>query len=316
MAAPKHEAKLVAIKRLKPYGRNPRRGNVEAIRESLRENGQYRPVVVRRGSWEVLAGNHTLKAAREEGWTELWATFVSCDDEQAKRIVLVDNRSNDLAGYDEEALVEMLRELPDLAGSGYDQAAVDELIASTTVLPDEPPPDDAPDPPDEPETKPGDLYALGEHRLLCGDATSTTDTERLMGGARAALMWTDPPYGVSYVGKTRDRLTILNDHKGAEALGAFLADAFAMADGALDDGAAIYIAHPAGALSVIFGVRFLEQGWHLHQTLVWVKDSMVLGHADYHYKHEPILFGYKPGGGAPWSRREGLVRRQLSGERA
>ena len=109
-------------------------------------------------------------------------------------------------------------------------------------------------------------------------------------------MWTDPPYGVDYVGKTKDALTIEGD--GARGLDALLVGAFAMADTALEAGAAIYIAHPAGALSVTFGVRFLEQGWKLRQTLVWLTDTMVLGHADYHYKHEPILFGYKPGAGA------------------
>lgn len=135
----------------------------------------------------------------------------------------------------------------------------------------------------------------GEHRLLCGDSTNADDVARVMAGERAVCMWTDPPYGVSYVGKTKNALTIQND--GAEGLDALLCDAFAASDTALDEGAAIYIAHPAGALSVTFGVRFLAQGWRLHETLVWVKDSMVLGYSDYHYKHEPILFGYKHGGG-------------------
>ena len=290
-----HEARLVPVDELKLYGRNPRRGDVEAIRESLRVNGQYRPLVVRRKTSEVLAGNHTLKAARAEGWSEVWATFVDVTAAQAKRIVLVDNRSNDLAGYDEQALVELIGDPPTLEGTGYDEEAVRELAASVAVVPDAEPSDEGPEPPEEPTTKPGDLYLLGEHRLLCGDATSADAIARLMDGELAHAVWTDPPYGVEYVGKTKEALEIQND--GAEGLDALLADAFSEMDTALRPGAAIYVAHPAGALSVTFGVRFLEQGWRLHQTLVWAKDAMVLGHSDYHYKHEPILYGYKDGGG-------------------
>ena len=292
--APDHDARLVSLADLTPYGRNPRRGDVGAIRESLQANGQYRPLVVRSSSNEVLAGNHTLEALRQEGWSEVWATFVDVDDDQAARIVLVDNRSNDLAGYDDEALLELIGELPTLEGTGYDEDAVRALVASV-VADGAPPPDSAPPAPAEPEAKPGDLYRLGAHRLLCGDATSADAIVGLMDGEPAHAVWTDPPYGVDYVGKTAEALEIQND--GAEGLDALLADAFAMVDTALRPGAAIYVAHPAGRLSVTFGTRFLGQGWRLHQTLVWAKDTMVLGHSDYHYKHEPILFGYKAGGG-------------------
>lgn len=108
-------------------------------------------------------------------------------------------------------------------------------------------------------------------------------------------MWTDPPYGVSYKGKTKDALTIDNDEK--EGLAELLAVAFGCANGVLDAGAPFYIAHPAGALSLVFGRAIQEVGWKIHQTLVWVKDSMVLGHADYHYKHEPIYYGWTSGPG-------------------
>lgn len=104
-------------------------------------------------------------------------------------------------------------------------------------------------------------------------------------------MWTDPPYGVSYVGGTDRHLTIRNDD--ADGLDLLLAGAFAAADQVLAPGAAIYVAHPAGALSLTFLQRFAAQGWRLHQTLVWVKNSLVLGRSDYHYRHEPVPFGYK-----------------------
>ena len=116
----------------------------------------------------------------------------------------------------------------------------------------------------------------------------------LMGCETAACLWTDPPYGVSYVGKTTDALTIANDD--AAGLGGLLRAAFTTAQSVLDPAASFYIAHPADPLSLTFLQIVQELGWKLRQTLVWVKDGFVLGHADYHYRHEPILFGYLPGG--------------------
>src|SRR5439155_10714389 len=116
---------------------------------------------------------------------------------------------------------------------------------------------------------------------------------------KARLLWTDPPYGVAYVGKTRAALRIRNDEEGG--LEALLAEAFAAIGAVLAPGAAIYIAHPAGPGQAVFLNAFLARGWVLRQGLVWVKDSMVLGHADYHYRHEPILYGHAPGTGR-WGR--------------
>ena len=283
-----------AVAELKPYGRNPRRGNVGAIKRSLERNGQYRPIVVNRRTMEVLAGNHTLIAARELGWRRIAVTYVDCDEEQARRIVLVDNRTNDLAGYDEQELVELLQGLDELEGSGYDQAALDALLDE--LAPDDREPEaDLPALPAKPRTVPGDLYRLGPHRLLCGDARSARDHERLLDGERAQLLWTDPPYGVAYTGKTRAALTLENDAEGG--LSKLLQQSFAASDAALEPGAALYVAHPAGALSVSFSSAFLAAGWQLRQTLVWVKDALVLGRSDYHYQHEPILYGFKPAAG-------------------
>ncbi len=119
-----------------------------------------------------------------------------------------------------------------------------------------------------------------------------------MGAEQASCVWTDPPYGVNYEGGTKAKLTIKNDHP--DGLKTLLLEAFAAMDGVLVPGGAIYLAHPAGAGSIVFGEAFLAQGWRLHQTLVWVKSKLVPGHSDYHYRHEPILFGYKP---APEGRR-------------
>ncbi len=112
---------------------------------------------------------------------------------------------------------------------------------------------------------------------------------------QAELLWTDPPYGVRYQGKTEKALRIDND--GAAGLEALLSESFAAADSALSPGARLYVAHPAGELSLTFGRCFVGQGWRLRQTLVWVKDAFVLGRSDYHYRHEPIYYGHKPGEG-------------------
>lgn len=192
------EALRVPLSSLKHYGKNPRTGDVDAIAESLKVNGQYRPVVVNERTNEVLAGNHTLKAARKLGWSEIAATFVDADEEQAARIVLVDNRSNDLAGYDDKALADILQEVEDLAGTGFSDQDLADLLAK--IEPEElspvlPPEDTTPaEPPKDPITKRGDVWLLGPHRLICGDCRDHGDIERLMDGNRVNVAFTSPPY--------------------------------------------------------------------------------------------------------------------------
>ncbi len=146
--------------------------------------------------------------------------------------------------------------------------------------------------------EPGRLWRIpsrsvlgGEHRIICGDSTDLNVVTQVMDGEKAAMMWTDPPYGVEYEGGTAERLTIAGD--SADELPTLLRAAFNVADGVLIDGAPIYVAHPSGTLQLVFGEAILAAGWHLHETLVWVKDRMVLGHSDYHYQHEPVYYGWK-----------------------
>ena len=191
----------------------------------------------------------------------------------------------DLLGSVQAGDVAVTRLLDDLAKWAHVNTAKGGLTDTDAVPPT----------PDEPATKPGDLWLLGEHRLLCGDATKAEDVARLRGWGMAAAMWTDPPYGVEYTGGTLDALTIQND--GADGLAGLLAGAFEQATRAIEPGSPFYIARPQGALSVTFGCAILGAGWKLHEELQWVKDSMVLGHSDYHVRHETVVYGWTPGPG-------------------
>lgn len=291
-----NQIERVPVDSLEYYPGNPRVGNVALIAESLRLNQQYAPIVVQRSTRYVLAGNHTLKAATSLGWPDIDAVLLDVDDEHARKIVLSSNRTADVGTYDDQALAELLESLEgDYEGTGYDEEDLAGLLADVQELPavlnD---PDDVPETPPEPLSQPGDAWCLGPHRLLCGDSTDIAAVETMLDGDRCDCMWTDPPYGVNYVGKTADALTIQND--GEADLTELLAGAFAVATAALKPGAPVYVAHPPGALSLTFRLAFDDAGWSFRQGLIWLKNTIVLGRSDYHYKHEPILYGFTAGG--------------------
>lgn len=284
---------VVPIDRLRPYSKNARRGNVELIAESLQRNGQYRPVVANRRTGEVLAGNHTLAAARSLEWPGLAVTWVDVDEAEAARIVLADNRLSDLGTYDDQVLADLLSDLDDLTGTGYSADDLDSLLASVTELPTIADPDAAPDAPAVPRTRLGDVWLLGPHRVVCGDSTDAAAYDALLGEERVDAVWTDPPYGVSYVGKTKDALTIQGDAEGE--LEALLRTAFGLAFEFCREGGAWYVACADKAGSFLPFISALsELGVYRHQ-LIWVKNSLVLGRGDYHFRHEPVLYGWKPG---------------------
>jgi DNA modification methylase len=292
---------------LTPDPHNARRHgerNLRLITEALKDVGAARSIVVDE-TGTVLAGNATIAAAGHAGLSRV--RIVDADGseliavrrtgltpDQKTRLALYDNRTAELAEWDTEVLAGLADEIDLSALWETDELA--ELLSQevpAVELPGDP--DAVPEIPEAPVTQPGDLWLLGKHRLLRGDATNPADIDRLMAGQRASCLWTDPPYGVDYVGKTADALTIANDH--ADGLEGLLTAAFGTVMPHLTEGAAFYIAHPAGPLSLVFSQVIATLGWRIRQTLVWVKDSLVLGHADYHYRHEPILFGYLPGPG-------------------
>ena len=198
----------INIDEIHTHPSNVRQGDVGAICESLKAHGQYRAIVFQKSTGRILAGNHTWKAAKALGWTQIAATPVICDDQQALRILLADNKANDLATYDEPELVELLKQLADtdegLLGTLFDEDELDSLIADQShfELPSDV--DDVPD--NVPAvSKLGDVWLLGDHRLMCGDSTKTNDMNKLMLGKTANMVLTDPPYGVSYQSNKRTK---------------------------------------------------------------------------------------------------------------
>lgn len=264
-----------------------------ALRGILKEIGYADALLARReGKRLVLIDGHLRKSLDPDQVVPV--LVLDLEEAEAETLLATLDPLSALATPDPGALAELLSRVE------TSSAAVRELLEglargaglpARSVATD---PDHVPVVP-EPRCRPGELWRLGRHRLACGDARSPEDLGRLMDGARADVLWTDPPYGVDYVGKTPRALRIPGD--GPEEADELLRAAFAAAGGVLSPGAAIYLCHPAGAASVRFLEAFLAQGWRLRQTLCWVKDQMVLGHGDYHYRHEPIAFGYAPGGG-------------------
>jgi len=291
------ETLAINIDEVHTHPANVRQGDVGAISESLKAHGQYRPIVYQQSTHRILAGNHTYKAALALGWTQIAATPVICDDEQALRILLADNKANDLATYDEPELIELLKQLADtsdgLLGTLFDEDELDSLIEDNShfELPTEV--DDVPD--KAPSiTNAGDVWLLGKHRVMCGDSTNGEQVKALMDGLEADLVWTDPPYGVAYIGKTKDALTIENDDMDIDALQEFLTKAFTAGHDVTKKGGCWYVAAPSGNIFQAFSIPLTNLGIWRH-TLVWVKDSLVMGRADYHYKHESIFYGWKEG---------------------
>ena len=245
-AAPQLVPLLVPIGSVELHPRNPRRGDVDAVAASLARFGQQKPVVVQASTGFVVAGNHLLRAARQLGWSEIAASTVELDDAAAVAYMLADNRTADLGGYDDALLAAILAEQQaedNLAATGYDADAVAALLAAAGIA-DERDPDAAPDLPAEAEVyvRPGELWALGRHRLLCGDATDPAAVARLLGDRPADLVWTDPPYSLAYTGKTRRALTIANDDLGPEGTRALVASALRLAP--LRPGGCFYVAAP------------------------------------------------------------------------
>lgn len=271
----------VPVDDLTPHPANPRQGDVGAIVESIERNGWWGVIVAQRSTGHVLAGNHRLQAARHLGMTTVPVHYLDVDDATALRVLLADNRANDRATYNDDQLAQLLQSIMDdagtLDGTLYDGDDLDQLLADITTLPPgAPASDDAPPVPADPKTRPGDVFDLGPHRLVCGDATDPAVWATAMLGFPAAQMIaTDPPYGMNLqVGRGKRgvrRNGIANDDANAPAV---TRDALALGLANADDLATAIVFGPGGQnLCLLASLLDATQaaGWKHQNTIVWDK---------------------------------------------
>lgn len=297
--------------------------NVAVTRGSLLRFGQYLPLVVQRKGMIVRVGNNRLTIARGLGWTHVAAIITDHPDDVARALAVVDNRSAELATWDDGALAKLLTDIKVdpalLEVSGFTGAEVKALLAPARDLHGDP--NAVPDLPVTPITQEGDLWLLGEHRLLCGDSTREPDVTRVLDGARATCVFTDPPYGVSLVGKNRaldaiGRASSVRDHSKdiedddlkPEELKARLLPAFVLTRRlAMADDCTVFMTAPQGGqLGLMMMMMMMQEaGLIPRHVLIWAKDSPTfsIGRLDYDYQHEPILMTWlkrhkRPRGGA------------------
>jgi len=314
------------IDALIPYARNARThtdAQVAQIAASIDAFGMVGAIVVRDGV--IAKGHGTISAIRNlyaagkrlypapgceqgaepypdgtvpvldvSGWT----------DAQFRAYVIADNKLALNAGWDDALLAVELSGLADISFDlsliGFDddemqtlQAGLDATLVGNTE------PDDVPEPPIVSVTQPGDVWLMGNHRLMCGDSTSIEQVTSLMMNLQADLLVTDPPYNVAYKGGTKDRLSIQNDDMSDAQFFQFLCDCYVAADAVMRPGAAFYIWHADGR-GLVFRTASVEVGWEIRQCLIWVKNHFNLGRQDYQWKHEPCLYGWKSGAAHAW----------------
>lgn len=296
------EMQLVDINKLIPYVNNARTHNAQQInklRSSLREFGFINPVIIDR-NFNVIAGHGRIRAAKEEGIAEVPCVFVDyLTEAQKKAYILADNRMAMDAGWDEELLKVEIEALQaedfDLSLTGFDES---ELAGFFYTADDAKEDDFDMDAELEkpPVTKSGDLWLLGNHRLLCGDSTKDESYTFLMKGKKANLVVTDPPYNVNYQGTAGK---IKNDNMENDKFYQFLLDAFTCMENAMAGDASIYVFH-ADTEGLNFRKAFSDAGFYLSGTCIWKKQSLVLGRSPYQWQHEPCLFGWKKNGKHQW----------------
>ena len=283
---------------LKPYEHNARIHSpeqIEELRTSFRTFGFLIPLLIN-AEGDVICGHGRLEAAVAEGMTEVPCVLAEqLTDEQRRAFILADNRLAEHASWD-RAMVSA--ELIRLRDSGFDITVTGFDSGDIMLdLPQEPYEDEGfdPEPREGERVDSGTLWALGDHRLLVGDATVPDDVQRLMGGQAADLLLTDPPYGVDYTGGTSDALKIENDDLTGEPFLQFLETSFINAKSVMRPGATLYIWHPDGDPALEFRLALRRAGMTVRQCLVWVKNSFVISRQDYHWQPEPCLEGQAGG---------------------
>ena len=318
MAKQAQKLEQARIDDLIPYARNSRTHSetqVAQVAASIREFGFTNPVLID-ADGGIIAGHGRVLAARKLGLKTVPAIRIDYMTEAQKRAyVIADNKLALNAGWDDELLA---LELGDLKDEGFDLSLTgfnDDELAKLRIgiegvvegLTDD---DEAPEVQERAITVPGDLWLLGNHRLLCGDSTSISDLEKLTAGQLVDMWLTDPPYNVAVIGgsradspekrKKKGGKEIENDSMGDVEFRQFLRDSYSAANAVMKPGAVFYIWH-ANKESYNFQGAALDIGWAIRQHLVWKKSSLVMGQQDYHYKHEPCLYGWKDGASHLWA---------------
>ncbi|MGO4917662.1 site-specific DNA-methyltransferase [Pseudogemmobacter sp. W21_MBD1_M6] len=293
--------------RLVPYARNARTHDdwqVAQIAASIAEFGFCNPVLAG-ADGVIIAGHGRIMAAERLGLSEVPVIMLDhLSPTQRLALLVADNKIADNAGWNEALLSSLLAELRDEAFDldilGFSDSELDDLLADADLDHDPPPsfgdPDFVPEAPPAPVTETGMVWCLGKHRVICGDSTSRADVERLCGDNPVDACWTDPPYNVNYEGTAGK---IANDNMGSTEFRRFLIGAFGAAFAVMRAGAPMYIAH-ADTEGLNFRAAFRDAGFKLSGCLIWVKPSLVLGRSDYQWRHEPILYGWKPGAAHSW----------------
>ncbi len=305
MAKTTTKMELVSIDKLIPYVNNARTHSAEQVnklRSSLREFGFINPVIVDK-DYGIIAGHGRVLAAKEEGIDEVPCVFVDyLTEAQKKAYIIADNRFAQDAGWDEELLrieIESLQgEDFDISLTGFEADEISDLFKDGNEKDVQ---DDDYDLSAALEkaafVEKGDVWTVGRHRLMCGDATSADDVSKLMDGRKANLILTDPPYGVSF--QSSDGLSIQNDSIKGEEFYQFLLSAMQNMVAVLEQGGAAYVFH-ADTEGLNFRKAFVDAGFHLAGCCIWVKNSLVLGRSDYQWQHEPVLYGFLQNGKHPW----------------
>lgn len=290
------EIKIVSINKIKPYEKNPRKNDdaVDAVANSIKEFGWQQPIVVDSGG-VIIAGHTRYKAAKKLKLEEVPIVVTDkLTKEQVNAYRLADNKSGELACWDDNLLDQELNNILDIDMSQFG-FSLDDDLAEEDVIDD----DYEEDTPIVPNSKPGQIYQLGRHRLMCGDSTNPEDVEKLMNNQLADLLITDPPYNVAYEGKQASKMTIMNDKLKDDQFYNFLLAAFSNAKAVMKAGASFYVWF--SSLEAVNFRKSLENSeLSVHQELIWEKNNFTLGYQDYRYKHEPCLYGWVKDSSHSW----------------
>lgn len=297
-----------SVNELLPADYNPRKAlkpgdpEYEKLKRSIQQFGYVEPVIWNKRTGKVVGGHQRLTVLKDLGYTEIECVIVDMEPTQEKALNVALNKIS--GAWDMPKLQDLFKDLQgsnfDVTLTGFDAVEIDNLFKDAVAAKVKEDKFDVDAELKKPTfSKPGDLWLLGKHRLVCGDSTKAEVYETLMAGNKANLIVTDPPYNVEYVGKTKDKLTIQNDRMEKGNFYQFLLAAYQRMESALADDGSIYVFH-ADTEGLNFRKAFEDAGFYLSGCCIWKKPSMVLGRSPYQWQHEPCLYGWKKKGKHQW----------------